>query len=214
MENKINENLEIKPTIIIVSGKERSTASEAIQKVLHLNIKVKKNIKHLRELKSDNQKDVFIIESDFKNKKFTNELTKIINKNNQIILVVTNVGDFLQLGEFSENEEDAKEISEFSQTIPADGFLVLNYDDKVVGKIDEKNNLKTFTFGLQGGATFLASDIHINSGTNLKVSYNGNCIPIRQERVSGQQYVYSALAASCVGMAMGLNLVQISESLK
>ena len=52
-----------------------------------------------------------------------------------------------------------------------------------------------------------------NGGTNFKINYQGKIVPFWLESSSKEQ-IYSVLAAVAVGVVSGLNLVEISQSLK
>ena len=149
--------------------------------------------------------EIFIIETDLKNQKTFKKLVNLTKVSQLPILVVTNMGDI---------PAQSYEIYELAQLIPGYGFLILNFDDKTVRKIDDITNLKSFTFGFQEGADFRASDVHTNTGTNFKINYKGKIIPVWQEKLSGKEHIYSGLATSCVGIVLGLNFVEISEALK
>ena len=150
--------------------------------------------------------EIFIIETDFKNDEFLKEM-KIFLKNSQLpVLVVAyiEIVDFLQ-----------ENIRTLALEIPPYGSLVLNFDEKIIREIDKITNLKSFSFGFSERADFMASDIIETDGSiNFKLNYKGNSVPIWLNKVSDRDEIYNALSAICVGMLLGLNIVEMSDSLK
>lgn len=204
-----------KVKIIIITGRGKSYTSESVWQVLAPRFKVKKLIEKMPHILDVLTNEIFIIETDLKNQNIFKKLVNLTKVSQLPILVVTNIGDIpVQSESFAGSEKETIEIRELAQLIPAYGFLILNFDDKTVRKIDNVTNLKSFTFGFQEGADFRVSDVHTNTGTNFKINYKGKIIPVWQEKLSGKEHIYSGLAASCVGIVLGLNFVEISETLK
>jgi len=96
-----------------------------------------------------------------------------------------------------------------------------------------KNQLKSrvLTFGFSEGADVRATDIGFNyvseengstlssnskkiKGLSFKLSYKGTIIPVRLNNVLSKHSVYSALAGICVGIELGINLVEIGAALE
>ena len=80
-------------------------------------------------------------------------------------------------------------------------------------KFKEKNLIQILTFGFKEGADFWATDLKQNGGTNFKVNYRGNIVPVWLKKRLEQKEIYPVLTAVAVGAAMNLNLVEISQSL-
>lgn len=204
-----------KPKIVIVTGQGRKFAVEAIWQVFKPHFKAKKLIEKIPKILNIFKDEIFIVETDLKGAKLFKKLKNFIKFSQLPILVMTHIGEIPKDSDsFSGDEKDVGEIQALAEMIPPYGFLILNCDDRALRKIDDATNLKNFTFGFQEEADFKASDIHINTGTNFKINYKGKIIPIWQENLFGKEHIYSALAASCVGILFGLNFVEISESLK
>ena len=100
--------------------------------------------------------------------------------------------------------------------LPDRGFLVLNSDDQSAREI--KNKSSRLTFGFSAKADIRATDDALTHfpgmGTNFKINHQGNTVPVWLEETFGKEQIYSALAAVAAGKLLGLNLVEISESLK
>ena len=187
-----------KPKVIVVVGNGRTCAKEAIFQVLKDKFEV--------------EKKVLIFETGDKEvRKF-----EFFLRNSKVgILVVTHVGDSPYDKNFFAGEREAiNQTLNLAKALPAQNYLVLNYDDETVREINDFTNLKTFTFGFDEKADFFASDVKLNQGTNFKVNYKGNTVPFWLEKLFGKEQIYSALAAAAVGTILGLNLVEISQALK
>ncbi|MBU3934528.1 hypothetical protein KKC00_00975 [Patescibacteria group bacterium] len=201
--------------IILVTGKGRAYTSETIWQILSPRFKSKKFIEKIPNLFDILSANLFIVETDLKNQKIFQKILGLIKSSQLPISVVTHFGGLPKnFGHFAGEKKEADKIYKLAQLIPSYGFLILNFDDKTVKSIDNIINLKNFTFGFQEGADFRASDVHTNTGTNFKINYKGKIIPVWLENLVGNEYIYSALAASCAGIALGLNFVEISEALR
>ena len=204
-----------KPKVIIVTGEGRLCAKEVIQQVLKPHFSV--------------GKEILVLESDLKNTRDLKRYKFLINQCSLVVLVVTHAGDIpIEQDFFAGEREKTKEILSLSKILPASNYLVLNFDDETVREIGDLTNLKTLTFGFQERADLRASDIKINGwdasfageagkpvlGTNFKINYKGNIVPVWLERLFGKEQIYSALAGVGIGIIFDLNLVEISQALK
>jgi len=204
-----------KNNIVIVTGEGRGETSETIFHLLKPYFSVKRFIEKMPNIFDILKNGTLIIETDLGTARIIKQATALAKFSQVPILVVSHVGEIpVNSDLFAGEEEKTIEIKKLAQLIPSYGFLILNFDDKTVRKIDDLMSLKSFTFGFQEDADFRASDVHANHGTTFKINYKGSIIPIWQEKDSKKEHVYSALAASCVGVALGLNFVEISEALK
>ncbi|PIS39714.1 MAG: hypothetical protein COT33_00510 [Candidatus Nealsonbacteria bacterium CG08_land_8_20_14_0_20_38_20] len=126
------------------------------------------------------------------------EIKFLIKNSSSPVLVVANIDAF---------PFDLVEI------LPPQGYLVLNFDDET------KPSARGFAprscaFGFGQGADFRVSDIRQNSGTNFKINYQGNVVPVWLRGLFDKEHIYAALAGAAVGATLGLNLVEISQALK
>ncbi len=187
-----------KPKVVIVTGEGRACVKEAIFQVLKQYFNV--------------GKEILIFDSDLEN---TEEFNFLIKNSSLPILVVSHISDIPSDKDFfAGDREKTAEIQKIAKAMPASGFLVLNFDDEMFRELNTLTNLKTLTFGFQEGADFRVSDVKLNHGTNFKINYKGNIVPVWLEKVFGKKQIYSALAATCVGTIFDLNLVEISQALK
>jgi len=194
--NKIKFILK-RPKVVIVVGEGRACAAETIRKVL-------------RQVKNK----ILVIETELQR---LDDLEFLIKKSSLPILVATHIGDIpFDRDFFAGDRGKTIEIRKLAKILPAQGFLILNFDDETVREIKGSNppTPHTYTFGFQDGADFRASDIKLNTGINFKINYKGNIVPIWLEKLFGKEQIYSALAAAGVGVIFDLNLVEISQALK
>ena len=198
--NKIKFLLK-RPKIVIVTGEGRACAKKAIFQVLKQYFKI--------------DSEILIFDFNLTNSSYVETLRFFIKNSSLPVLVVTQVGDIPPEKDFFAGEkEKTLTIRKLAKTMPAQGFLVLNFDDETVREIKDETNLKELTFGFQEGADFRATDLKLNTGTNFKINYKGNIVPVWLEKLFGKEQVYSALSAAAVGTVFDLNLVQISQALK
>jgi UDP-N-acetylmuramyl pentapeptide synthase len=73
---------------------------------------------------------------------------------------------------------------------------------------------KTITFGFGEDSDVRIVEYKIfEEGINFKLFSNGSFVPVILNNCFGKPYAYAAAAAACVGISLGLNLVEISEAL-
>ncbi len=194
-----------KPKVIIVTGVGKACTEEAISRVLSRHFRMGKKI--------------LIFQTDLAKKADLKKFKFLIRKSSLPILIVTNVGDIPPDKDFFAGEkEKTKKIEELVENLPVFGFLVLNFDDETARELKSKTVSHCLTFGLQGEADFSASDIVLTQfpspGTNFKVNYRGNIVPVWLKNLFGKEQIYVALATAAVGSLLDLNLVEVSEGLK
>lgn len=124
---------------------------------------------------------------------------------------------------FKNPEEILKEKALLVTRLDESGVVVLNEDDPLIFDLKEKIKAKVVTYGFIAGSNLMASNFKITQkiegeketpeGLTFKVDYKETIVPIRLNGCFGKQNVYSALAALSVGSTLGLNLVEMSESL-
>ncbi len=195
-----------KPKVIIVMADKKRSPAKIIFKILKPRFKVQKLYEKIPGILSLISKEIFIIETDFKNTGFLENI-KILLKNSQSpILAMTHIEMIKSTQENIKNL--ALEIAPY-------GSLILNFDEKIINEINQTANLKSFSFGFSEQADFMASDIlEDKEGTSFKLNYKGNSVPVWLSEVSNKDEIYNVLSAICVGMFLGLNIIEMSDSLK
>lgn len=141
------------------------------------------------------------------------------------IAVVTAIGDVpVHVEFFKDPEELIAEKAKLVAALSEDGYAILNHDDFVVYGMKDKTQARLITFGTEEHANLRIMNyelrinknkngIDIPGGVSFKIGYQGNVVPIRLQNTFGMPPVYSAAASAAVGVALGLNLVEISEAL-
>jgi UDP-N-acetylmuramyl pentapeptide synthase len=192
-----------KPPLIVVCGKQRLYSSEAIYQALGQYLQIKKfeteKEKIIFSIHSLLKNRAFVIETDLKKPEYSIELLK---KSRLPILVINNIGEI----PFS--------ALELAKKLPPQGILILNSDDRIPLQIKSECQARILTFGFGETALFRASDVRLNKGTNFKINYKGNIVPVWLEKLFGREQIYAALTAAAVGTTLNLNLVEISQALK
>lgn len=126
---------------------------------------------------------------------------------------------------FKTIEGVAKEKSTLVKSLDEENLAVLNIDNKYITKIKNQLKSKAITFGFSEGADVRATDDLYNysseggrepeiRGLSFKLNYKGTFIPMRLNYILARHNIYAALAAVCVGIEMGLNLIEIGIALE
>lgn len=188
-----------KPKVVLVAGNGRETAKDMISRVLNRHFKVGKEV----IICDDNDKDIEFL----------------LKKSQLPILVATHLGEYHPEKEFFAGEiDEAKEIGRLASLLPPHAYLALNFDDETVRDLRNESRAHPLTFGFGMRSDVSATDIVLTQfpamGTNFKINYEGNIVPCWLENLFGKENIYAALAAAAAGLALGLNLVEVSEALK
>lgn len=132
------------------------------------------------------------------------------------VAVITRFGEVPVHVEFFKNPDELFEEKTFLvKALRPTGALVVNADDERVLALREKTKAMSLTFGLNEGAMFRATNIHVSYddgapiGTTFKLEHDGGVFPVEMRGVLGVQPVYSALASIAVGAHLRLNIVDI-----
>lgn len=130
--------------------------------------------------------------------------------------VVTAIGQIpVHVEFFSGPDGVIKEKSKLIKNLSSEGTAILNFDDEAVWEMKEKTKAKVFSFGFGKGGDLRAMNYKIDlAGINFKLEKDGASVPVRLPKVYGKQHVYAAMAAASAGIAIGMNLIEISEALQ
>jgi len=114
-----------------------------------------------------------------------------------------------------------EEIQKLVSFLPQDGTAILNYDNSLSLEAKEKTKAKVITYGFNNGADVKISDYSLimdkdlsKVGMNLRLEYQGSYVPLKLTGVFGQPQAYALAAGVTVGLALGLHLVAIAQSLE
>jgi len=132
--------------------------------------------------------------------------------------VVTTVGES-HLEYFGSVADIAKEKGRLIASLPADGFAILNADDSRVLGMGKKTKAVVLSYGFASGAAVRADNVTLQDtdggiGSSFKLNYAGKSIPVRLPAVIARHHIADALAGAAVGIALGMNLVDIAKRLE
>ncbi len=140
--------------------------------------------------------------------------------------VVTAIGDIPAHVEFFKNPEELiMEKTKIIAALPAHGCAVLNHDDYAVLGMKGRTTAVVTTFGMEEHASLLITNYRLQAflyeesgevpdGVAFKIEHKGSVVPVRLPGAFGEPHAYAAAAAAAVGLAMGMNLVEISDALR
>ncbi len=107
----------------------------------------------------------------------------------------------------------AQEKGKLVESLPKDGYAILNYDDPRVRAMGDRSVAQIITYGTDSEADICASAIEMEGkGIRLTIRHQGE---EHEAKVSllGRHSVYTALGAAGVGIAYGLSWDDILEAL-
>ena len=107
----------------------------------------------------------------------------------------------------------AQEKGKLVESLPKDGYAILNYDDPRVRTMSDRTAAQIITYGTEPEADICASAIEMEGkGIRFRIRHRGE---EHEAKVSllGRHSVYTALAAAGVGIAYGLSWGDILEAL-
>ncbi|MBI5742666.1 MAG: hypothetical protein HZA25_02415 [Candidatus Niyogibacteria bacterium] len=168
-------------------------------------------------------------------------LEEIVRVNTAVMTAIGEIPVHVEF--FAGPEQVAKEKGKILRHLGVDDFAILNFDDATVYDLHDKTRGKVLTYGFGDGAMIRAANYQIMFqkdesgppaggqgpacaaetiatgrrdiplGVSFKIDYDGHTVPMRLHGSFGKQQVYAALAAAAVGIAYGMNLVEVSEAL-
>lgn len=132
--------------------------------------------------------------------------------------VVTAIGNVPSHVEYYPDVEAvAREKGKLVESLPAGGWAILNHDDDLVLAMKERTRARIKTFGFHEEADVRISHFENRSvdgrpeGISFKIEHEGSFVPVTVKNVFGRAQAYSIASAFAVGIAFGLNLVEIAE---
>lgn len=128
--------------------------------------------------------------------------------------VLTNVGT-VHAERAGDQETIARGKAELVQSLPADGWAILNYDDPWVRAMSQQTQARVFFYGLDPAADLWAD--HIEGlgleGIHFHLHYRGEVLHLRVPLI-GRHSVHTALRAAAVGLVEDLTWQEIVEGLR
>ncbi len=166
----------------------------------------------MRELFRKDFPEILILEMGVDRPKDLDRLLAIVRPQ---IGVVTALGDIpVHVEFFAGPEELAREKAKLVRSLPAQGHVVLNFDDATVWDMHQKTNAHVHSYGFGEHADFMASNEKISfAGTVFKINHDGASVPMHLKNAFGKQNIYAALAATAVGTTFDMNTVEIAQAI-
>ena len=149
------------------------------------------------------------------------DIKRLATKYKPHISVVTTVGDMpVHIEYFKNADVMANEKANLLSVLNPNDYAILNHDDHRVLNMKSKTKAQVLTYGFEPEATICASDFEYTSdtegrplGVTFKLNKDLSFVPVRINGSLGKSQAWSAAAATAVGSVLGMNLVQISETL-
>lgn len=132
--------------------------------------------------------------------------------------VLTHVSES-HLAQFSSLDQIAKEKGKLLAALTESGTAIVNADNERVLRESDRIKAKVLSYGLAPNASLSADNIRILQeagrieGLSFKLNSGGKSIPVRLPGIIGRHHISAVLAASAVGIALKLNLVEIAAAL-
>lgn len=122
------------------------------------------------------------------------------------------------LENFGNMDRLAKEKKRIVTMLSKDSVGIINIDNDLIKEMAPPK-ASVLTYGFSALADVRAIEItmandKVSDGIHFKLVYRGSAIPVKISGVFGSQVISSALAATAVGISMGMNIVDISERLR
>jgi UDP-N-acetylmuramoyl-tripeptide--D-alanyl-D-alanine ligase len=134
--------------------------------------------------------------------------------------VVTSVAP-THLEFFKTVERVAAEKSIMVKHLKKDGVAVLSRDDARVWAMRDVTAAQVMSIGYASGSDVQASEPGVKyaidgspEGLLFKIETSGSIVPVYVPGVVGAHFANSAMCATAVGVALGMNLVEITEALR
>ena len=136
--------------------------------------------------------------------------------------VLTFVGS-VHLEYFASKEKLRQEKAKLIENIKKFGYAIINYDNEGSRKSINESRSKVITYGLDEKSNLQACEIRFSfeeagknflQGINFKIIYDGAATPVLLPNVLGVNAIYAALVGVATGIALGMNMIEISQSLR
>ncbi len=103
---------------------------------------------------------------------------------------------------------------ELLHNFPRRGCVITDAETAKVFKKEEIEGVLISGVGFDERSDLWASDLNIGEETNFKINHEGDSVPFWIDKNLSRDEITEILLAVRAGMALGLNLVQISRNLK
>jgi UDP-N-acetylmuramoyl-tripeptide--D-alanyl-D-alanine ligase len=165
--------------------------------------------------------DVLVLEMGVDRPNDMKKMLEIVHPN---IAVFTGIGEFPAHTEYFKSDKHiAREKSLLFKSLLKNDLAILNIDDPYIKNLGTNLRAQKMTFGFVSKAMVKGEEIFLGEkkwktddgkiGMSFKIAYEGTNIPFRFSYALGRGQIYSALAATSVGLHFGFNMVEISQAL-
>lgn len=135
------------------------------------------------------------------------------------VVVVTRLPDVPVHVEFYKSPKEVIEEESLPvHFLDEDGLLVINADDTNMESLREATRARTMVVGVHHAADVVFSNELViekegkPEGVAFRIDYQGSSVPFALHGVLGRQHVYPIALACAVGIAEGVNLVDLSDA--
>jgi UDP-N-acetylmuramoyl-tripeptide--D-alanyl-D-alanine ligase len=127
--------------------------------------------------------------------------------------IVTNIGT-VHAERAGSQEAIATGKAELVQSLPVDGWAILNYDDPLVHAMAAQTQAQVLYYGLDSAADLWADEVEGLGldGIRFRLHYQGDTYHLRVPMI-GRHSVHTALRAAAVGIVEGLSWPEIINGL-
>ncbi|MDP1808598.1 MAG: UDP-N-acetylmuramoyl-tripeptide--D-alanyl-D-alanine ligase [Actinomycetota bacterium] len=128
--------------------------------------------------------------------------------------IITNIG-LTHVGLLGSQKKIAATKAELIESLPADGYAILNSDDDWTEFLRERTKAKVLTFGIKPGAFIGASDISLDeyARPSWRLVIDGRPGPVVRLSAPGRHNVINALAAIAAARLVGVGEADIIDGL-
>lgn len=127
--------------------------------------------------------------------------------------VITNIGTS-HIGELGSRENILKAKLEILEGMKENGTLIINNDNDLLHKWNEKNNTyKVKTYGIENKSDIIAQNIELyENESKYLVDINNNKYNV-EVLIGGKHFIYNSLCAMCVGIEIGIEIEKIIDGI-
>lgn len=127
--------------------------------------------------------------------------------------VVTNIGPS-HLERLGSMEAIAAAKAELPESLPPQGYAILNADDPLVMTMVDRTRARVLTYGLSSDADVQASDVAGRglAGVGFRLHWRGKSVRV-ETSLPGRHIVSNTLAAAAVALADGMALPDVAQAL-
>lgn len=141
------------------------------------------------------------------------EITELFNFVNPKIGVVTSIGE-QHLATFKTQENIIEEKMQLVELMPADGFVVLNKDEKYIREYDIKTSAKLAWYSIEEDSDIKATNIEYSKdGSKFDVSLNGEIVSF-ETKLLGTHNIYNILAGIAIGLHFNIPIKELQIAVK